>query len=156
MRSSTYIRPANMEEADALSRLAFRSKAYWGYSSTFMESCRDELSVPKENLGSKSFIYMVAERDGTIVGYYGLERLSDSVWELEALFVEPLYIGSGIGRLLMDHAKVSATEAGIEKIMVQGDPNAESFYRAAGGKPVGWRESKSIPGRYLPLFTIEC
>ena len=48
-----------------------------------------------------------------------------------------------------------AREAGKRRIVIQGDPNAAGFYRAAGAVPDGERESDSIPGRYLPLFVIE-
>ena len=120
-----------------------------------MEACREELRVRPENLSNESFRYNIAELNNHIVGYYALERLSESTWELEAMFVEPAHIGTGIGHLLIEHAKKTATELGARKLMIQGDPNAERFYRAAGGALVGERESGSISGRYLPLFSIE-
>jgi predicted N-acetyltransferase YhbS len=155
MKRAPHIRPADKEEAELLSALAFRAKAHWGYSFEFMAACRDELSIPVEDLDSDFFIYRVAEQDGVVVGYYGLERLSASVWELETLFVEPLHMGSGIGRLLMNHAKAIATKAGAEKMLIQSDPNAACFYQAVGSKPAGRRESASIPGRYLPLLILQ-
>lgn len=155
MKSLAHIRPANPEEADSLSSLALRSKAHWGYPPEFMKACRKELVIPKENLISESFRYMVAELNGQVVGYYGIERLSASVWALEAVFVEPSHIGSGIGRLLVEHAKKTAVEAGAKEMLIQADPNAEPFYRAAGGVHFGQLASASIPGRYLPLFTIQ-
>ena len=39
------IRDAVTNEAEHLSDIAMRSKAYWGYSDAFLEKCRDELSV---------------------------------------------------------------------------------------------------------------
>lgn len=43
---------------------------------------------------------------------------------------------------------------GATKLIIQGDPNAERFYLAAGAVLTGTRESGSIPGRYLPTFAI--
>jgi len=40
-----HVRGANVWERHELSRLAFRSKAHWGYSPEFMAACRDELGV---------------------------------------------------------------------------------------------------------------
>jgi len=148
------IRKARPDEAAELSDLAMRSKAYWGYSSKFMEACREELSVFRSDLESNRFYYVVAEHQGEIVGYYALEHLSNSEFELEALFVTPKHIGIGIGRALITHAKSRAKTAGGCILIIQGDPNAESFYQAAGGKLTGKRESVSIPGRYLPIFKI--
>ncbi len=154
MNTTIVIRDAERDEATELSNLAMRSKAYWGYSAEFMEACRRELSVSPSNIESSKFHYAVAERQGEIVGYYALERLSGSEFELEAIFVEPKYIGSGIGRALINHAKGRAATIGGRTLFIQGDPNAENFYRAAGGKLIGKRESASIPGRFLPTFSI--
>ncbi len=148
------IRNARRTEATELSGLAMRAKAYWGYSHEFMDACREELSVPQGNLENDRFCYVVAEHHGAIVGYYALERLSASEFELEALFVEPKHIGSGIGRALITQAKKRAATAGGRTLLVQGDPHAENFYRAAGGRLTGRRESASIPGRFLPIFEI--
>ena len=148
------IRNAYKSEAKLLSDLAIRSKAYWGYSKEFMEKCRDELSVQPINIESKNFQYFVGEWNNEIVGFYALEQLSKSEFELEALFVEPIHIGTGIGRALINHAKIQAAELGGQILKIQGDPNAEEFYQAAGGVRTGSKESASIGGRYLPKFEI--
>ena len=46
--SAGVIRAARSDEAGLLSEIAFRSKAYWGYSEEFMVSCREELTVTAE------------------------------------------------------------------------------------------------------------
>jgi GNAT superfamily N-acetyltransferase len=87
--------------------------------------------------------------------HYALEQLSPTEVELEALFVRPFFIGKGYGRALMEHAKHKAAEMGATSLIIQGDPNAERFYQAAGGKLVGKRKSESIRGRLLPVFEID-
>jgi N-acetylglutamate synthase-like GNAT family acetyltransferase len=148
------IRPAKSQERDILSELAFRSKASWGYSSEFMEACRAELSISEEEIASPDRHYVLAEANCEILGYYALERLSADEYELEALFVEPQHFGQGVGRRLIEHAKFHAREKGAWSLLIQGDPNATDFYRAAGGVQIGERKSDSIPGRYLPEFRI--
>ncbi len=148
------IREADPNQAAALTALSIRSKAFWGYSADFMDSCYRELFISPEKIRDSRFRYMVAEHFGGIRGFYALERLSESDFELEALFVEPEHIGTGIGRRLIQHALQSVAQAGGRKMFIQGDPNAEKFYRAAGGRLIGRRESGSIPGRFLPLFAI--
>jgi len=155
MTSLPTIREAKSNEAEALTGLAIRSKAYWGYSQSFMQSCRDELTVSDRSLNSTDLHYYVAERELGLLGYYAIEKLNDRVFELEALFVEPDFIGKGVGKALIDHAKNLVRRLGGNKLIIQGDPNAEAFYRAAGGKPNGTRESASIAGRSLPLFEID-
>ena len=153
--STTIIRAAAAHEAAEISSLAIRSKAYWGYTKEFMETCREELTVTSDEIDSPSLHYVVAECGAKIVGFYGIEHLADSEYELEALFVEPEHIGTGIGRSLMNHAKKTAKEMGGRTLVIQGDPNAEKFYRAAGGELISKRESYSIPGRFLPVFAID-
>lgn len=150
------IRAARVEEAGALSALAFRSKAHWGYSQAFMEACRAELTYSASDLGSIRLSFLVAESSsGDLVGFAAVEQLSETEFELEALFVEPEWIGKGAGRVLMAHAKTAATSKGGRRLEIQSDPHAQPFYEAAGGVVVDWRESGSIPGRLLPVLQVE-
>jgi GNAT superfamily N-acetyltransferase len=96
----------------------------------------------------------VLESAGIVIGFYALAAQSGQVMELEALFVEPRFIGKGFGRLLIEDAKSVAAALGATLLVIQGDPNAERFYLAAGGVLSGTRESGSIPGRFLPTFRV--
>jgi GNAT superfamily N-acetyltransferase len=150
MAGAVTIRPARAEEAGALSELAFRAKAHWGYSDDFMDACRDELTYPPELVAAGGFA--VADFDGRIAGFYALSKVSPSTGEIDAVFVEPERIGAGVGRALLDHALAAGITAALERIIVQADPNAAAFYEHAGAMRIGERESGSIPGRMLPLY----
>jgi len=152
--SSPNIRAALPEEAGVLSELAMRSKAHWGYSAEFMEACREELTVNEADIGNDDYPCNVAEQGGAILGYYSLQEQADGVYELDALFVDPPYIGSGVGRSLIKHAIQVLAERGAARLIIQGDPNAAEFYETAGAVQVGSRESGSIPGRQLPLYEL--
>lgn len=149
------IREAHPDEASFLSELALRSKAHWGYSQDFLDSCRSELAVDPDQIGSTDYQCFVAVNGNVALGFFTVKNVSESVYELEALFVEPEYIGTGVGRSLFQHAVKLLSEKGAARLIIQGDPNASHFYSAAGARPAGYRESGSIPGRYLPLFEIE-
>lgn len=146
------IRKAEPTETELLSQLALESKAHWGYSSDFMESCVDELRVTVEQLELDEFTYMVYESGVEIIGFYAIEGLTEKDAELEALFVKPKEIGNGIGKSLMAHAIQLAKGKGFTSLKIQSDPNAEKFYLAAGAVLVGREESESIDGRYLPVL----
>ncbi|MGI9284548.1 MAG: GNAT family N-acetyltransferase [Pseudomonadales bacterium] len=148
------IRPAVSNEAELLSELALRSKAYWDYPDEFIEACREELSYSRDQIDSSTFSFVIAESPHGVTGFYALKRSSRSELELEALFVEPDWIGYGIGRALLEHAKCAAAELGAESLIIQGDPNAQAFYLAAGGVLTGEQESNGVPGRFLPTFVI--
>lgn len=149
------IRAAQATDAALLSDIALRSKAYWGYSPEFMAACKAELTYSPQDIADAGNFFSIAETDAGPAGFYALRALGDRKYELGALFVEPAQIGIGIGCALLQAAKDRVSLAGGGSIVIQGDPNAERFYRAAGGVLVGERESGSVPGRMLPLFRIE-
>ena len=149
------IRKAKPQEAAALSELAIRSKGHWGYDSAFLEDCRDELRVDSGKLGSDNYECYVALDNDRLLGYFAIERLSESSFELDALFVDPPSIGRGVGRRLLAAAIERLEDLSASVLVIQGDPNADKFYEAAGARLVGTRESGSIPGRQLPLYELD-
>jgi len=154
MADSIAIRDAVPNEAENLSALALRSKAHWGYTREFIQSCENELTYQPSQIVDDKFHFVVARLGSVIVGFYALEVISARQFELVALFVEPRHIGDGIGRNLMQHALDTVAARSGESVLIQGDPNVEEFYLAAGAKQIGTRESGSISGRFLPLFEI--
>ena len=148
-----HIRQALPSEVKHLSELAVRSKSYWGYSDQFMQACLEELTLDPCYIESNPTF--VIDVEGSTIGFYLLEHVSAFEAELGYLFVEPMFIGKGYGRKLMAHAQKEARHLGYSQIIIQGDPNAEQFYRAAGGSVVGTRRSTSMPERELPLFCID-
>ncbi len=155
MTSTHCIREARSEEAVALSELAVRSKGHWGYSREFLDACRGELTVDPARMATREYEAHVAVDGPRILGFYALEELSITAFELSALFVDPPYIGHGVGRDLLQHALRNLAAKGAETLVIQGDPNAVKFYEAAGARLVGSRASGSIPGRELPLYEID-
>lgn len=149
------IRRAVPEEAGALSDLAMRSKAHWGYSDDFIDRCRKELTLSAEQIRRPQlYCYVATDGDG-ILGFYTAAVTTPETVELDALFVEPKHIGCGVGRALITHAIERVSDCGARTLIIQGDPNATEFYLAMGGREVGHRESESIPGRLLPVFEID-
>jgi len=146
------IRAANSDELEALSELAMRSKAHWGYSPAFMQACRDELTVTEDLL---PFTF-VKQTEAGIVGFYALCELQPDRAELELLFVEPTALQRGYGCELLVHAREQALQRGWRVIEIQGDPHAAEFYARVGATQIGERPSASIAGRMLPVFEIRC
>jgi GNAT superfamily N-acetyltransferase len=146
------MRPAQPEEAGPLSALALRSKAYWGYDETFMAQCREELTLHPHELEPDRMGVAVA--DATPIGFYSLIG-NPPTGEVGHLFVDPPWIGRGIGRRLWDDMVTTARALGFTAVMISSDPSAAPFYTAMGGQWVGSIASGSIVGRELPLFRYE-
>jgi len=108
-----------------------------------MEACRRELRIAPSAVEAGRVL--VLEDRGKPMGFYSLEDLPDGGVELGHLFVEPDHLGAGIGRRLIRHACRTARRLGFTRLVIQGDPHAEGFYVRCGARPIGKRESASIP-----------
>jgi len=145
------IRSARAEDAEALSALALRSKAHWGYDASFLAAAAPDLAVTAGDIGA--LVVRVAEGEGAPLGFSALDLRGDEP-ELVALFVEPSAIGTGLGRTLLDDARAAVRAAGFTTMLIESDPYAEPFYRSQGADRVGTRTAAST-GRALPLLRLE-
>lgn len=141
-------------DAKAISALALRSKAHWGYDQKFMQACVDELSYSPENITQPKTCYITLKHHIEILGFYKLDNIGSNDVLLEALFIEPNEIGKGYGKALFEHAKENTIKFGGKQLLLQSDPNAEGFYQAQGMLVIGEEESESIPGRFLKTFSL--
>lgn len=146
------LRPPRAGEAPALSDLCMRSKAVWGYDAAFMEMCRAELTLSPDELDPQRLA--VAEIDGELAGFAQI-AISESVNELDKLYVDPVHHGKGVGRVLFQWAMNAARAFGADHMTIDADPGAAEFYRRMGARDHGEAPSGSIPGRMLPRLRIE-
>jgi len=144
------LRPARPDEAGALTALALRAKAFWGYDEAFMAACRDELTVHPDTVTAHRTA--VAQDADEVIGFVTLEG-EPPRGAVGMLFVAPDAMRRGTGRLLYGHVLAAAARLGFTDLTIDADPNAEPFYRAMGAVTVGRTPSGSIPGRTLPLMT---
>jgi GNAT superfamily N-acetyltransferase len=148
---SVRIRSAQADELDQLSDLALRSKAVHGYSSEFLQACREELTVTLARLAAETIL--VAEQSDMPLGFVAVAVNRDSA-DLVDLFVDPDHRGSGVGSRLLDAAVETARSAGAARLEIEADPHAEDWYRKRGAARIGEAPSGSIPGRMLPVLEL--
>ncbi|HWV23170.1 MAG TPA: GNAT family N-acetyltransferase [Thermomicrobiales bacterium] len=146
-----HIRPAQPREADALSRLAMRSKAHWGYDQSFLDACRDDLTVLPERCDGTHL--MLAETDGVMAGWVEV-RGDPPVGELANLWVDPSFMGKSIGKALWNAALDLARSLAFTELNIDSDPHAEGFYRHMGATRIGETRSTVYPDRRLPLMKV--
>jgi GNAT superfamily N-acetyltransferase len=145
-------RPARADDAGALSDLALRSKAHWGYDQDFLDRCRAALTFPPAEISGRRFV--VAATAGHMIGFYSLDG-DPPDGELGNLWLEPTRIGSGLGRQLWLHAVDTARATGFVSLRIDADPFAEGFYLAMGARRVGETPSDVIAGRVLPALRYD-
>lgn len=143
---------AKFADADILTDIALKSKAYWEYTEEQIESWREDLTVfPEMFQKYKICKYLI---DDKIAGFYILEEVNKETSNLKFLFVSPDFIKKGVGYQLLQHAIASSKEQNHHAMQVLSDPNAESFYAKHGFKVYAQMES-SVPGRFLPEMELK-
>ena len=141
------LRPATGADAAALTALALRSKALWGYDDAFMAACRAELTITPAQIAARPT--WVIEEEGAILGFCQL-RIAGRTAEAAQIFIAPGSVRGGLGRRLWAQLEAQARAAGCTQLEVDFDPHAEGFYRAMGMVRCGEAPSGSIAGRRLP------
>jgi len=145
------IRRATADDADALSDLAHRAKAHWGYPAAWMREWDAQLTIIPGYLEMHDV--WVSEEDGAIVGMCALEDRHDR-WNLEHVWVDPGWHGRGVGRALVLHALEEARRRHDGVVELLSDPFASGFYERLGARRAG-EVPAPMPGaknRTLPRY----
>ncbi|MFD1615817.1 GNAT family N-acetyltransferase [Gelatiniphilus marinus] len=146
------IEKAIIKDAKDLTELTIRSKSYWDYSAEQIEEWRKDLTI-SESYILENEVYKLTE-DNNIIGYYSFFKSNDTDVKLENLFVDPKFIGCGIGKTLMTDFLQRIRKTKFERIILDSDPNAEKFYEKIGFKIIGKLET-SIENRFLPIMEMK-
>lgn len=146
------IEKASINDYEILTQITKKSKAHWGYSNEQIEIWSPYLMVSKEYIKTNS-VYNLQIED-RIVGYYSFFHESENIIKLDNLFVLPEFIGKGLGKILMSDFLMRLKNQGVQKVVLNSEPNAEDFYTKFGFVKVGQIET-SIKDRYLPIMELK-
>jgi Acetyltransferases len=147
------VRRVLIQEAAALSQIAFASKAHWGYPKHWLEIWKPQLTFSPEYFEENES--WVAEANGTSIAFYTLQEKDENAW-IENLWVSPELIGKGVGKELFLHAAALARQRGYKALQLEADPNAVGFYEKMGMDKIGERHSE-VEGqpRILPIMEMK-
>ena len=104
------LRPAAPEDYERVRELTLESKAHWGYDRDFVRRWAEGLSFAGEQER------WVAELDGGVVAWAALVPPADGVAVLDDLWVDPAWLGHGLGSRLFRVAADRARELGAERL----------------------------------------
>jgi GNAT superfamily N-acetyltransferase len=145
------IRPARPEEGERLRQIAIDAKAHWGYDRDWVRSWAARGDFSPEALSTKPVL--VAEADGRPVAFAMLIPKGELAW-LDDLWVEPPWIGRGVGKGLFEAAAARARELGAERMEWEAELNAVGFYEKVGGRYIRDSEVTEL-GRVLPVMGLD-
>lgn len=147
------IRRAHPEEADILTETAHAAKRHWNYPESWIQQWQSDLTITPEFITANEVF--AATINDEIAGCCALV-MTDSLAEIEHMWIRPEHMGSGVGRALFEHARERAIERGANVLELSADPYAEGFYARMGAKRIG-----EIPAdmdgqaRVLPRMRME-
>ena len=128
------IRRADPKEADTLTEIAHAAKRHWNYPESWIQRWQADLTITREFITTHEVF--AATIHGEIVGCCALV-VTDSLAEIEHMWIRPEQMGSGVGRALFKHARARAIDRGANVLELSADPYAEGFYARMGAKRIG-------------------
>jgi GNAT superfamily N-acetyltransferase len=141
------LRPAAPEDYERVRELTLESKAHWGYDREFVRTWAEGLTFESERER------WVAEVGGEIVAWAALVPPADGVAVLDDLWVDPAWLGRGLGSRLFRLAADRARELGAERLELGAEPNAVGFYEKLGARKL--RDHVTEWGRLAPWMGLE-
>ena len=149
------LREATTDDAQAIFEVQQASVEKLG-SEAYDRECVDAWKAANSDPGcypidAKNRWYIVAELDGTIVGFGSLgfpDGLSDSSTEAEitSVYVHPAVARQGIGSQILTTLETAAQARGIESLSLRASLNAVPFYEDHGYESVSERSHEFADG----------
>jgi GNAT superfamily N-acetyltransferase len=144
------IRSAIAAERRALEELQFRASIHSTRYTDVLRAHPDAIEVPPRQF--EQGLVRVAEDGDGVVGFAVLLSPVEGACELDAIFVEPDRMRTGIGRLLIDDAVARARCWGANRIEVVANPDAVNFYERVGFAGNEIVATRFGPGRRMRLL----
>lgn len=142
---------AEKDDHVALTNITYLGKSFWGYDEKIMDQWKDDLTISPEYIVQNETFKLISNRE--IIGFYSFLKIDKHILKLDFLFILPQFIGSGIGKFLINDAIEKAKNMDIQRIILDAHPNAENFYKKFGFKTYG-KLSSSIENRFLPQMEL--
>ncbi len=146
------IEKAHRADANNLTNLTIRSKDYWNYGAKQIQEWIDDLTITPNYIAKNEVFKLVLSDE--VIGFYAFQPENKKLVKLNFLFLEPEFIGKGYGKLLMNDFLQRVRRMGLQKAILDSDPNAVKFYEQIGFKIVGKLKTK-VEGRFLPIMEMD-
>jgi len=145
------IRPARADEGERLRGIARAAKAHWGYDEDWVRGWAAQGDFTPEALAGKPVL--VAEFGGHALGFASLIPQGE-VCVLGDLWIDPDWIGRGIGTRLFEACAERARDLGATRMEWEAEPKAVGFYEKLGGRYLRDSEPTQL-GRRIPVMGMD-
>ena len=146
------IEKAKITDNETLTAITKKSKAFWGYSPEQIQEWDKNLTISQDYIKEHNVYKLTV--NNLIIGYYSYFFKDEKEIELDNLFILPEYIGKGLGKYLVLDFLSRIKDQKAERIILDSEPNAESFYSKMGFVKIGEFET-SIKNRFMPIMEMK-
>lgn len=138
------------DESEILNEMTLAGIRHWGHHENFPDAYNG-LAADLETHDITGNAVIVVEDDDEVVGFYEVVDRDDHI-ELLRMFQKVDRIGSGLGRLMWEHAVAEASTRS-DRLKIISDPGATGFYEKMGAE----REStfEPVPGFELGVYWFD-
>ena len=134
-----------------LDEITVAAKAHWGHDISWVANWVEAGEFARGAVARREA--WLVEVDGKIAGWSALQLRGEIGW-LEDLWVDPPYMGRGVGRALFLDAVGRAAAAGARRVEWESDVDAVGFYERMGARQI--RDSSVTElGRILPVMALD-
>ena len=95
----------------------------------------DEDAPSPDDLAPPKGVFLVASRDGEVVGCGGIKQFADGIGEVKRMYVVPAARRTGVARAVLAEVEAEARRRGFREIRLETgvkQPEAIALYRSAG------------------------
>jgi putative acetyltransferase len=112
-------RRATNKDCKAVTSLVYSVLKEYGLKSDPDVTDADLADIEQSYFAKGGVFFVLEDKDGSIVGAYGLYPLEDQLCELRKMYLHKSYRGKGLGKLLLDSALAQVRDLGFTRVTLE-------------------------------------
>ena len=113
------LRPADNGDCEGIARLVFGVLKEYDLKPDPASTDADIEDIESSYFKRGGTFLVLEEKDGSIIGAYGLYPMEDQNCELRKMYLYKTYRGKGLGKLLLEDALSRARQLGFKKMVLE-------------------------------------
>ncbi|MBN1805678.1 MAG: GNAT family N-acetyltransferase [Sedimentisphaerales bacterium] len=113
------LRPANNRDCEKVTELVYGILKEYNLKPDPAGTDTDIKDIEQSYFERGGTFYVLEEKNGSIIGTYGLYLINEKTCELRKMYLHRSYRGKGLGKLLLEDALVRAKQIGFKKVILE-------------------------------------
>jgi putative acetyltransferase len=113
------LRSANNRDCEKVTELVYGVLKEYNLKPDPASTDTDIKNIEQSYFKLGGTFYVLEEKDGSIIGAYGLYLIDEQTCELRKMYLLNSYRGRGLGKLLLEDALLKAKQIGFKKVILE-------------------------------------